>query len=174
MKNSKQRSLTASDSNIWNYGCVRFPVVVVINVARRSMCSNCFADRITYSATQLSQWHETVEHEIFISKTSLRGTSMLGKQKDEAASTLIIPHTSPKDIHHLGFPPSRAERRRWNNHWARHGRSCGIIKLCHVVSFAPPRHEGLATLLEPAPVSCLLYTSPSPRDVEESRMPSSA
>ena len=24
------------------------------------------------------------------------------------------------------------------------------------------------------PVSCLLYTSPSPRDVEESRMPSSA
>ena len=24
------------------------------------------------------------------------------------------------------------------------------------------------------PISCLLYTSPSPRDVEESRMPSSA
>ena len=26
----------------------------------------------------------------------------------------------------------------------------------------------------PAPEGCLLYTSPSPRDVEESRMPSSA
>ena len=26
----------------------------------------------------------------------------------------------------------------------------------------------------PAPNTCLLYTSPSPRDVEESRMPSSA
>ena len=32
--------------------------------------------------------------------------------------------------------------------------------------------EGLQKL--PANSSCLLYTSPSPRDVEESRMPSSA
>ena len=30
--------------------------------------------------------------------------------------------------------------------------------------------EGITALLDP----CLLYTSPSPRDVEESRMPSSA
>ena len=29
-------------------------------------------------------------------------------------------------------------------------------------------------ILDGLPVSCLLYTSPSPRDVEESRMPSSA
>ena len=42
-------------------------------------------------------------------------------------------------------------------------------------------HEGLlagkyksAEDLEAAYLSCLLYTSPSPRDVEESRMPSSA
>ena len=32
----------------------------------------------------------------------------------------------------------------------------------------------LAGMLLPALTSCLLYTSPSPRDVEESRMPSSA
>ena len=30
------------------------------------------------------------------------------------------------------------------------------------------------TYVEGVPESCLLYTSPSPRDVEESRMPSSA
>ena len=33
-----------------------------------------------------------------------------------------------------------------------------------------PKNEGKGLL----PVTCLLYTSPSPRDVEESRMPSSA
>ena len=32
----------------------------------------------------------------------------------------------------------------------------------------------VATLVVPIVLSCLLYTSPSPRDVEESRMPSSA
>ena len=31
-----------------------------------------------------------------------------------------------------------------------------------------------ATTNSPHPLDCLLYTSPSPRDVEESRMPSSA
>ena len=39
-------------------------------------------------------------------------------------------------------------------------------------------HYGVAILTKEEPVSvnkgCLLYTSPSPRDVEESRMPSSA
>ena len=33
--------------------------------------------------------------------------------------------------------------------------------------------EEIAEMVEQAP-TCLLYTSPSPRDVEESRMPSSA
>ena len=33
---------------------------------------------------------------------------------------------------------------------------------------------GVALPVEPARKDCLLYTSPSPRDVEESRMPSSA
>ena len=32
----------------------------------------------------------------------------------------------------------------------------------------------LAVMLSIKPFACLLYTSPSPRDVEESRMPSSA
>ena len=41
-----------------------------------------------------------------------------------------------------------------------------------VVTDAPPKGEGFKII---APWnSCLLYTSPSPRDVEESRMPSSA
>ena len=35
------------------------------------------------------------------------------------------------------------------------------------------RQQSLASALEKT-ISCLLYTSPSPRDVEESRMPSSA
>ena len=34
--------------------------------------------------------------------------------------------------------------------------------------------SGLHLLLPPSAHACLLYTSPSPRDVEESRMPSSA
>ena len=40
----------------------------------------------------------------------------------------------------------------------------------------PPERVGQATTLEPPSMlwGCLLYTSPSPRDVEESRMPSSA
>ena len=33
---------------------------------------------------------------------------------------------------------------------------------------------GLIRLASPLAITCLLYTSPSPRDVEESRMPSSA
>ena len=38
-----------------------------------------------------------------------------------------------------------------------------------VGSKKPPDYQGAYPL-----VTCLLYTSPSPRDVEESRMPSSA
>ena len=34
--------------------------------------------------------------------------------------------------------------------------------------------EGAAVLIHAERMACLLYTSPSPRDVEESRMPSSA
>ena len=34
--------------------------------------------------------------------------------------------------------------------------------------------KGIASYRRANPGSCLLYTSPSPRDVEESRMPSSA
>jgi len=38
-----------------------------------------------------------------------------------------------------------------------------------------PHHAPLMTMLQPGElIICLLYTSPSPRDVEESRMPSSA
>ena len=40
-----------------------------------------------------------------------------------------------------------------------------------------PNHTPLMTAIKPGIVKftlCLLYTSPSPRDVEESRMPSSA
>ena len=34
--------------------------------------------------------------------------------------------------------------------------------------------DKIKAVLEYVPSACLLYTSPSPRDVEESRMPSSA
>ena len=40
--------------------------------------------------------------------------------------------------------------------------------------YAIEKGANLGTLQEPAIGACLLYTSPSPRDVEESRMPSSA
>ena len=43
-------------------------------------------------------------------------------------------------------------------------RGCGV--------FAPESH--LCVVDHIIPSACLLYTSPSPRDVEESRMPSSA
>ena len=45
----------------------------------------------------------------------------------------------------------------------------GMLMLT-VVLLAPSLIVGLAQWFE----TCLLYTSPSPRDVEESRMPSSA
>ena len=41
------------------------------------------------------------------------------------------------------------------------------------LGFAPPLARGLFCLSRSVG-ACLLYTSPSPRDVEESRMPSSA
>ena len=45
-------------------------------------------------------------------------------------------------------------------------------KALHLISF----YDGITItqLLNKLNVTCLLYTSPSPRDVEESRMPSSA
>ena len=49
--------------------------------------------------------------------------------------------------------------------------------LALIVSDAPAKAAGMFTTNQicAAPVKvCLLYTSPSPRDVEESRMPSSA
>ena len=42
------------------------------------------------------------------------------------------------------------------------------------LSFLPRLLVMLLTLIVAGPWICLLYTSPSPRDVEESRMPSSA
>ena len=45
---------------------------------------------------------------------------------------------------------------------------CIACKLCEAVCPAQ------AITIEAEPRDCLLYTSPSPRDVEESRMPSSA
>ena len=48
--------------------------------------------------------------------------------------------------------------------------SKAFVPLAHVgLNNATQRHN-----LQHATTSCLLYTSPSPRDVEESRMPSSA
>ena len=50
-----------------------------------------------------------------------------------------------------------------------------IIKLLdesHPIIHKEPVHWQFG--INPDPKSCLLYTSPSPRDVEESRMPSSA
>ena len=54
--------------------------------------------------------------------------------------------------------------------------------ITHLLSTIPPQRQGgdpvisaLLPLLKTLPLECcLLYTSPSPRDVEESRMPSSA
>ena len=46
-----------------------------------------------------------------------------------------------------------------------------IKQLADKLAHGPP---GMPSGLQPKSKSCLLYTSPSPRDVEESRMPSSA
>ena len=43
-----------------------------------------------------------------------------------------------------------------------------------IIDIIAPVGKGQRGLLVASPKSCLLYTSPSPRDVEESRMPSSA
>ena len=45
---------------------------------------------------------------------------------------------------------------------------------CLANAIAEKRYEPVEEVLATLPSSCLLYTSPSPRDVEESRMPSSA
>ena len=43
-----------------------------------------------------------------------------------------------------------------------------------VLGFLGPNGAGKSTTMRMLTGNCLLYTSPSPRDVEESRMPSSA
>ena len=40
--------------------------------------------------------------------------------------------------------------------------------------FESRTHKRLIDIIEPTPQTCLLYTSPSPRDCDRSRMPSSA
>ena len=48
------------------------------------------------------------------------------------------------------------------------------MKIRHVVETAHSVGWSLEECYEALSITCLLYTSPSPRDVEESRMPSSA
>ena len=43
-----------------------------------------------------------------------------------------------------------------------------------VMTFNPPQYEGDFSVKMPLNSDCLLYTSPSPRDKRQSRMPSSA
>ena len=50
--------------------------------------------------------------------------------------------------------------------------ACGRIGAIHSVVFGGFASNELASRIDDS--NCLLYTSPSPRDVEESRMPSSA
>jgi len=67
----------------------------------------------------------------------------------------------------------------WNQHWCK-GATARVAELApymnEVVSTA--RDKGVLIIHAPSGTTgayaCLLYTSPSPRDVEESRMPSSA
>ena len=57
--------------------------------------------------------------------------------------------------------------------WAEWGHDVTVITCAP--NFPKGRlHEGCANKWYQTGVICLLYTSPSPRDVEESRMPSSA
>ena len=42
------------------------------------------------------------------------------------------------------------------------------------VPYADKVYDAKGKIITPGFIACLLYTSPSPRDVEESRMPSSA
>ena len=53
---------------------------------------------------------------------------------------------------------------------------CGSIQANRNLEIQDEQNLGCAPLpwAIPHPMACLLYTSPSPRDVEESRMPSSA
>ena len=52
------------------------------------------------------------------------------------------------------------------------GRTEGVNEVTMTSRIRPPESRTPAQV--PLPQICLLYTSPSPRDVEESRMPSSA
>ena len=60
--------------------------------------------------------------------------------------------------------------------YERDDRVAGLSEELPVWEDIDPSHDGLRALgLTPSQIKiCLLYTSPSPRDVEESRMPSSA
>ena len=61
-----------------------------------------------------------------------------------------------------------------------HAQGCMLLQECtdHVQELKTVsdlnKHEELADIDYGIVADCLLYTSPSPRDVEESRMPSSA
>ena len=48
------------------------------------------------------------------------------------------------------------------------------VLAAHSKYYAARTDRDFATMVSMESKSCLLYTSPSPRDVEESRMPSSA
>ena len=49
-----------------------------------------------------------------------------------------------------------------------------LIDYQHLVFFTRPAIHQLVVVGTPCAAGCLLYTSPSPRDAESSRMPSSA
>ena len=49
-----------------------------------------------------------------------------------------------------------------------------VARGCDVMGDVEDRHSFGLTQIRQQVENCLLYTSPSPRDVEESRMPSSA
>ena len=50
----------------------------------------------------------------------------------------------------------------------------GTVNRGAILAIGGGRRNGIALVIERGHEYCLLYTSPSPRDVEESRMPSSA
>ena len=50
-----------------------------------------------------------------------------------------------------------------------------VLELAHKKGIKiQPKNTKISALCKSPNIGCLLYTSPSPRDVEESRMPSSA
>ena len=59
----------------------------------------------------------------------------------------------------------------WNDHLLK---SCPIQYLCGITFWRDLKLKVTNKVLIPRPETCLLYTSPSPRDRTRSRMPSSA